>query len=117
MADERVLQVHRTDPLSAGLNEVLGSVGDLHVAFGIDSDHITSAQPTVFGPPSGFFRQVVVTSGDEWAPDFQFARSLAVPWNFAVIADRANLGERRRQSLTRAYLKSVVIWPVLHMRL
>src|SRR2546430_9925694 len=33
---DHVLEVHARDPLAAGLDQVLGAVGDLHVAFGVD---------------------------------------------------------------------------------
>src|ERR1700723_89304 len=71
---------------------------------------------------------IVITSGDEWAADFEFAGSLAIPRNFvrdfvrnsvwslaAAVADGANLGEWRRQSLARAGLKFAVVGPMLHM--
>src|ERR1700730_18289482 len=117
MADQRVLQVHRTNPLSARLDEVLGAVGDFHVALGSDGDHVTVPHPTVFVPSRAFCCKIVITGGDEWASDFEFARSLAIPRNFAVITDGADLSKRRGQSLSRAHFKSSVFWPIVHVGL
>src|SRR5438552_3906372 len=50
MSDNRVLQVHRANPLAAGLHQVFGAVGDLHVAFGIDGDDVAGAEPSIVGP-------------------------------------------------------------------
>src|SRR6202041_1323276 len=76
---------------------------------------------------------VVITSGDEWTADFEFAGSLAIPrnfvryfvryfvrnsvWSLAAVADGANFCEWRRQSLARADLKFAVVGPMVHMRL
>src|SRR5260370_22517335 len=117
MADQRVFQVHRTDPFSAGLDEVLGAVGDLHVAFGIDGDHVAGSQPAVRRPAVALFGKVVITGGDAWAADFQFAGSLVVPRNFAVVANGADVGKWGRQSLAGADLKFAVIGAVLQVRL
>ena len=49
MAHDRALHVHAGDPLAAGLDEVLGAVGDLHVAVGVDRGHVAGAEPAVLG--------------------------------------------------------------------
>src|ERR1700733_1226062 len=123
MPDERVLQIYGTNPFSARLNQVLGAVGDLHVAFGVDGGHVSRSEPTVGGPPRrrSLF-MVVITGGDEWAADFQFALSVVIPRDFArnlaaALADGANFGEWRWQSLARAGLKFAVVGPLVHMRL
>src|SRR6266568_222873 len=117
MTDQRVFQVHRTDPFSAGLDEVLGAVGDLHVAFGIDGDHVAGSQPAVRRPAVALFGKVVITGGNAWAADFQLAGSLVVPGNFAVVANGADIGKWGRQSLAGADLKFAVIGAVLQVGL
>ena len=49
MRGEVVLEVDRRYPLAAGLDHVLRTIGDLHVAAGIDRPHVAGAQPPVLG--------------------------------------------------------------------
>ena len=46
---QQVLHVDRADPLAARLDQVLGAVGDAHVAVRVDRRHVAGAQPAVGG--------------------------------------------------------------------
>ena len=47
MADGEVLDVDRGNPFAAGLDDVLGAVGDLHVAVGIDGGDVAGVEIAV----------------------------------------------------------------------
>ena len=50
MRHQGILEIDRTDPLAAGFDQILGAVGDLHVAFAIDGGDVTRPEPAIVGP-------------------------------------------------------------------
>ena len=52
MRDRDVLQIDRADPFAARLDHVLGAIGDLHVAVGIERGHIAGGEPAVSQSPA-----------------------------------------------------------------
>ena len=47
VADREILQVDRGDPLAARLDDVLGAVGDLHVAVAVDGGDVAGVEEAV----------------------------------------------------------------------
>ena len=47
MADREVFQVDRGNPFAAGLDHVLGAVGDLHVAVRVDGGDVAGVEEAV----------------------------------------------------------------------
>jgi hypothetical protein len=47
VAHEGVFQLDRADPLAARLDHVLGAVGDVHVAVGVNGGHIAGGEPAI----------------------------------------------------------------------
>ena len=55
VGDKSILHVHGADPFPSGLDQILGAVGDLHIALDIDGDDIAGAEPAVVCPAVAFF--------------------------------------------------------------
>src|SRR6185436_13991013 len=73
--DRDVLEVDRADPLAAGLDHVLGAIGDLDVAIGIDGADVASGKPAVVQGVAAFALEVAL---DHPRPaHFQVAEGLA----------------------------------------
>ena len=47
MADREIFEIDRGNPLAAGLDHVLGAVGDLHVAVRIDGRDVAGIEEAV----------------------------------------------------------------------
>src|ERR1700730_2823458 len=47
MTYDDVFEVDRADPFAAGLDEILGTISDLHGAFGIDGGDIAGGKPAI----------------------------------------------------------------------
>ena len=47
MADGEILEIDGRNPFAAGLDDVLGAVGDLHVAAGVDVSDVAGIEPAV----------------------------------------------------------------------
>src|SRR5438270_13493846 len=102
MGHQVVLEVDRGDPLAARLDEVLGAVGDLDAAMGVDPHDIAGPKPAVvgeiFGPASA-----VVRGRHPRPADLELAHRLVVPrYPLAGGVAGAALHGRRRTSLPRA---------------
>ena len=69
MAHQGGLQVHRTDPFTPGLDDVLGAVGQGDVGQLVQVPDITGAQPTVVEPLR--VSVLVVATGDPRTPDLE----------------------------------------------
>src|SRR5690606_20416524 len=72
------------DPLAAGLDDVLGPVGEGEEAVGADDADVAGLEPAVLAELVGGAQRflagsVVVGAGDPRAADFQLTRGLAVP--------------------------------------
>ena len=71
-----VLELHRRDPLAAGLDHVLRPVRDLHEAAVVEPSHVAGAQPPVVEPVGG--RVAVVGAGDPRTAHLELAHRLPV---------------------------------------
>jgi len=49
VADSQILDVDRRDPLAAGLDDILGPIGDLQVALGVDDTDVADRPIRIFG--------------------------------------------------------------------
>jgi hypothetical protein len=91
MPHGHVLEVDGADPLTAGLDEVLLPVGDLHAAARVDRGHVAGGEPAlgVQGAP----RLSAQVGGDHpGTPDLELARSRAVVGQrLAAVIDDAQL--------------------------
>src|SRR5580658_6105481 len=47
VVDDRILELYGRDPFAAGLDDVLGPVGDADVALPVDDAYIAGAQPSI----------------------------------------------------------------------
>ena len=86
---QRVLQVDRGDPLAAGLDDVLGAVGQREEAVPVEGADVTGAQPAVAELLRVGVVVLVVAGGDPRAAHLELADRLAVA--------RAAPGRRRRR--------------------
>ena len=77
MGHEGVLELHRGDPFPAGLDDVLGPVGDLDEAEGVDRPHVTGAQPPLVELLRGI--HAVVGARDPRPAGFDLPGGGAVP--------------------------------------
>ena len=83
------------DPLAARLDDVLGAVGDLDEAPGVDGADVAGAQPAVVELLGR--RVAVVAGGDPRAAHLDLAYGLAVPRQLgAVVVDDAQLDAGQR---------------------
>ena len=106
MRHQRVLEVDRGDPLAARLDHVLRAVLDHHVALRVERGDVAGLEPAVLGPALGLLGRVVVGGRDPRAAHLELAHRLAVPRDLlAVVADRAQLHERKRQALHRDHVE------------
>ena len=46
--DGLIFDVDGRNPLATGFNDILGTIGDLHVAVRIDGRHVSGVKPVVF---------------------------------------------------------------------
>jgi hypothetical protein len=77
VADDRVLEVDRGDPLATGLDDVLGAVDDLHEPVGVERADVAGAEPPVVELLGRL--DAVVAGGDPRTADLDLADRLAVP--------------------------------------
>jgi hypothetical protein len=78
MANRQILNLDRGNPLAAGLDDVLGTVGDLHVAELIDMGDVTGVEPALRVELLGA-AALVIGGGDGRAAHLEPAEGLAVP--------------------------------------
>ncbi len=98
MADDRVLQLDRGDPLATRLDDVLRPVGQRDVVQGVDPADVAGTQPAVVE----LLRVVVavVAPGDPGPADLELADRLPVRGQFdAVVVDDAKIHARDRPAL------------------
>ena len=79
VAHDRVLQVDRADPLAAGLDQVLGAVGDPDRAVGVHRGDVAGLHPAVLGGELHAGVGVVVVLRAPRAAHLQLAGGLVVP--------------------------------------
>src|SRR5215218_9929389 len=82
---ERVLQLDRGDPLTPALYEVFAAVGDLDEPETVYGDDVPRLEPTVLRELVVPLWCLVERPGDPRTADFEFAHSLSVPRNEALI--------------------------------
>src|SRR5688500_9926832 len=80
--DGDVLQVDGADPFAARLDHVLGAVGDLHVAVGVDGGDVAGREPALAQHLAALALEVA--AGDPRAAHHQVAEALAVPGQLAA---------------------------------
>ena len=71
-----VLEVDGADPFAAGLDDVLGAIGNLHVAVGVDGRDVTGREPAVLQRIAALALEVRI--GGPWPLHQQVAKGLAV---------------------------------------
>src|SRR5208282_2442730 len=89
MPHQRVFYVHRTDPFTAGFDEIFGAVDDFHEAFVIDGGHVAGFEPPIFGPAMSLVRRIVVAGRYPGTANFQFAGGVAIARSFDRFAFEA----------------------------
>src|SRR3954452_19085914 len=90
MRHEMTLELDRGDPLTARLDDVLRTVGDLHVPVGGHAGDVARAQPSVVELLRG--RIAVVRAGDPRSPALDLPHRFAVPRQHgAVVVDDPQL--------------------------
>src|SRR6185437_5491976 len=105
---QRVLQLHGGDPLAAGLDHVLGPVGQGDVAEGVYGADIAGAQPAVV-ELAGIV-VLVVAAGDPGAADLDLADGYAVIGQHgALVADEAALDLAHEAALGVAVAPGLVV--------
>src|SRR5690606_15157906 len=106
-----VLQLHRADPLAAGLDDVLRAVPQPDVAVRVDRGDVAGLEPTVLGERLGGALVVVVAGGDPRAADLQLAGGLPVP-GLLLAGDRigdAGLDTEERLAHGRPQVRHAVL--------
>jgi hypothetical protein len=73
---QRAFEVHRTDPLPAGLDDVLGAVADRHESFAVHRADVAGAQPSVVEPLGGVDAEI--RTGNPGTPDLELADGLSI---------------------------------------
>ncbi len=97
-ADSRIFQFDRADPLAAGLDHILGPVGDLHRAIGMQHRDIAGIKPAII--LDGIFIGTIITVDDPRPANFQGAAGLAVArCDIAFFIDHPQFHTERRASL------------------
>src|SRR5580704_4232357 len=121
MTHQCVFDVHRTDPLTARLNQVFGAVDNLHKTFVIHGGDVPRFEPAIFGPAMRLVGRIVVAGSHPGPADFQFAGSIAVTGCFDGIAfwtlraHDAEFDEGHRPALFCADFILLVGGPVAHV--
>ena len=76
MLQQHVLKVYGGNPLTAGLDHILGAIRELHVAPLVHHAHIAGAQPAVLGKGVGLL--IEITAGDPGAFQLKLAHCRAI---------------------------------------
>ena len=84
MRDGNVLERDRADPFSAGFDQVLRPVDDLHEPVGVDGGDISSEEPTIRVDGIGV-RGPIVTAGEPRAPHQEVAEGFSIPGQLVPI--------------------------------
>ena len=109
MGHQLVLEVDGGDPLAARLDQILGAVTDPQVAVLVDRDHVSGHEPTVLGE---LLRALtaVVGARDPRPTHLELPHRRVIPRDqLAVLAARADLDERRCESLPAAVLVTFLL--------
>src|SRR6476620_900677 len=90
-----VLEVHRRDPLAAGLDQVLGAVDELDVGVALELCDVAGAQPAVIGELLARIRGRGVAPCEPRATDLELAAALGVDAEIDQGEDAALHGAKR----------------------
>src|SRR6478752_575694 len=90
-----VLEVHRGDPLTAGLDQVLGAIDELDVGVALELGDVAGAQPTVLRELLARVRVLVIGAGDPRAADLELAAAVGVDTELDQGEDAALHGAER----------------------
>src|SRR5436190_24169062 len=83
-ADRRILQLDRADPFAAGFDHVLGTVGDLERAAGVEDGDVPGVEPAALA--RAIARLVLKLAADHpGAANLEAARALAVARLFLLL--------------------------------
>ncbi|MNM81275.1 hypothetical protein D3C81_932710 [compost metagenome] len=99
MPGDRIFEVDRADPFATRFDDVLGAIGNLHKAIGIDRGNVARREPAI---AQGRALPLEIPGGNPWAPHHQFAHSPSVVRQvIAVGIDNAHLDTKHRPALFR----------------
>src|SRR3989441_12731526 len=115
---DQVLDVHARDPLAARLDQVLGPVGDLDVALGVDRGDVPGAEPTVRREAVRRLEVVVVRRDDPGTAHLELAHARPVPRQLVSgIVHDASVDTDRRVPDAREDVVALLLRPVGHVAL
>ena len=98
VTDREIFQIDRRDPLAAGLDDVLGAVGDPHIAVLVDGGDVAGVEKAFVVEDVGIDLEIGL--GDRGPAHLEAAESLAVPRQFlAGIVGDLHLDAERRVAL------------------
>ncbi len=83
---QRAFEFDRTDPLPAGLDDVLRAVADRHEPFAVHRTDIAGAQPVVVEPLRSIDAEI--RAGDPGPTNLELADGLAVSWQHRPVFGR-----------------------------
>ncbi len=90
MAHCRIFELYRAYPLTAGLDDVLGTVGDGHVTLRVDRRDVARLEPAVFRVRAATALELEVVAADPRSAHLQRTEGFAVPRQLlAAIVDDA----------------------------
>ena len=108
VAHQRGLEGDGTDPLPAGLDQVLCAVSQLDTPLLPDGHDVAGLEPAVIGEPCVGTAGVEILSRDPRTAHFELAHRFAVPDGQTLIGARPHFDKRQRGALHRAIPQPVV---------
>src|SRR5215469_7728253 len=82
MLRDDILELERGNPLAAGFDDVLDTIGDLYIAVGTDVSDVVGVQISAGPQLLGCLEVVEIALGQPWSSRDDLARSLAVASHF-----------------------------------
>ena len=99
MADREIFQFDGRYPLAAGLDDVLGAIGDLHVAVRVDVGDVAGIEPAILVELL-LAGSAVIGARDRRSPHLQAAEGFAVPGLLdVVVVGHLHFDAERRMAL------------------
>jgi hypothetical protein len=83
MRHRNVLEIDRTDPLAARLDDILAAARDLHATIGIDPGDIPGREPAAVQRIAAFVLEAAID--DPRPANQQITRREVVPWKFRAV--------------------------------
>src|SRR5690606_11415209 len=117
VADGQVFQIDGGDPLAAGLDDVLGAVGDLHVAVAVDMRDVARVEPALL-VEALLAGAAVIGIRDSGAANLEPAEGLAVPGPLvALVVRHLHLDAKGREALLLLDIKAGIAFKIGVFRL